>query len=411
MDGFKKPSGKITSATTNIPGYKSIDRSSSTPLLPVPGTPLQSAIPFFPSNTPQTFYTPQVKQAKPISAAFNSTGLISKKNKLTRNTPKPTPETPAKKLNFMKFNSNSPRDENQSPIPPQFNKRHDLSSVPEINSPISKKVHLSTSPVKHQLDSNSFYTPTKNNSATDNTFDTTPIKYSLNMPSSPTNIHKFKVPLSKQQQQSTPQKQQQHLSTPQLRPHTRRFSSPETRTAGGLFSVDHLTIKNHLSPVKKFEIYSRFPTLTTQPCITTSVTYSTNNPAHTLYTPYPRFITPETLEALRPSIDSKSNPVMHYNTSEEITANYYSTRFHVVSTLGKGHYSEAFKVIDKQNGGYYAIKRMTKAYHGHNDRIEKLIEVEMMYAIRGTLGCIKVETVWEQYGILYIQMELCDGGT
>ena len=43
--------------------------------------------------------------------------------------------------------------------------------------------------------------------------------------------------------------------------------------------------------------------------------------------------------------------------------------------------------------------------------MKKLEEVEMMFLVKGCKRSVQIINAWEQYGHLYIQMELCVNGT
>ncbi len=64
----------------------SFDLFKANPTFKVPEKRTKKTAEAFPVAAPLTFYTPQPRLIKPIPSAFNSTGIISKKNKT-----KPTP--------------------------------------------------------------------------------------------------------------------------------------------------------------------------------------------------------------------------------------------------------------------------------------------------------------------------------
>lgn len=90
---------------------------------------------------------------------------------------------------------------------------------------------------------------------------------------------------------------------------------------------------------------------------------------------------------------------------------YFETNFTVERTLGSGEFSEAFAARFKEDGCLYAVKRRKFPYVGVRDRLRQLEEVEILWQIDQHPHCIRLVNAWEQMGHLYLQMELCSGGS
>ncbi|KAJ1569792.1 Protein kinase, membrane associated tyrosine threonine 1 [Nowakowskiella sp. JEL0078] len=94
-----------------------------------------------------------------------------------------------------------------------------------------------------------------------------------------------------------------------------------------------------------------------------------------------------------------------------IDADYFEFNFRIVTKIGEGSFGFVFKVINKLDGKLYAIKRARKAYTGYKDRMKKLQEVRLMWKIGIFPQCVRLISAWEQSGFMFMQMELCEGGS
>ncbi|KAJ3100991.1 hypothetical protein HDU97_001747 [Phlyctochytrium planicorne] len=92
-------------------------------------------------------------------------------------------------------------------------------------------------------------------------------------------------------------------------------------------------------------------------------------------------------------------------------ADYFETNFRLVKKLGHGSFAEAFKVQSKLDGRMYAIKRSRHVITGRKDRLAKLEEVEILWEVKDGPRIVQVLNAWEQFGHIYVQMELCERGT
>ncbi|RKP09435.1 kinase-like domain-containing protein, partial [Thamnocephalis sphaerospora] len=89
----------------------------------------------------------------------------------------------------------------------------------------------------------------------------------------------------------------------------------------------------------------------------------------------------------------------------------FESHFTVERTLGSGEFSEAFAARFKDDKRLYAVKRTKFPYAGLRDRQRQLNEVEILWRIGQHPHCICLVDAWEQMGHLYLQMELCSGGS
>lgn len=90
--------------------------------------------------------------------------------------------------------------------------------------------------------------------------------------------------------------------------------------------------------------------------------------------------------------------------------------------MGEGSFGEAFKVLSKIDGNFYAIKKSKQKYIGNRDREQKLSEVYKALKISNikklnieedfdySKYCVKCYEAWEESGHLYIRYELCEKG-
>ncbi|KAJ3210596.1 hypothetical protein HDU67_005180 [Dinochytrium kinnereticum] len=94
-----------------------------------------------------------------------------------------------------------------------------------------------------------------------------------------------------------------------------------------------------------------------------------------------------------------------------VHTDYFETSFRLVSRLGRGAFAEAFKVQSKADGRFYAVKKTRQNVTGVKDRLAKLEEVELLWLVRDGPGIVQIINAWEQFGYIYVQMELCEKGT
>ncbi|CAG8492671.1 17181_t:CDS:2, partial [Dentiscutata erythropus] len=101
----------------------------------------------------------------------------------------------------------------------------------------------------------------------------------------------------------------------------------------------------------------------------------------------------------------------HPESCELNEMDYFSSNFYVISVIGTGEFSIAYKVKDKKTGALYVIKKTKNPFVSLNSRIRSLCEVEIMWLLGSHQNCVKLVAAWEQHGHLHLQTELCDNGT
>lgn len=90
---------------------------------------------------------------------------------------------------------------------------------------------------------------------------------------------------------------------------------------------------------------------------------------------------------------------------------YLEGTYEILDTLGRGSFSEVYKVRRKHDNLHFALKRTREPFSGSIDRIRKLQEVSNMWMACTGANCVRICESWEQYGYLHIVMELCENGS
>ncbi|KAG5682301.1 hypothetical protein PVAND_011661 [Polypedilum vanderplanki] len=88
---------------------------------------------------------------------------------------------------------------------------------------------------------------------------------------------------------------------------------------------------------------------------------------------------------------------------------YFEQCFETCCKIGEGSFGEVFKVLCKEDGKYYAIKKLRFFHRGVNYRKEKMQEVRRYEEFSGNDYCLSLYKAWEQFDCLFMQMELCCG--
>lgn len=88
---------------------------------------------------------------------------------------------------------------------------------------------------------------------------------------------------------------------------------------------------------------------------------------------------------------------------------FFEQCFETIAKLGEGSFGEVFKVRSKEDGRLYAIKKSINWYRGESYRQERLEEVRHYEQFSQHEHCITLYRAWEQYDLLYMQLELCKG--
>lgn len=107
-------------------------------------------------------------------------------------------------------------------------------------------------------------------------------------------------------------------------------------------------------------------------------------------------------------------------THTEYVTDYLHDNYNVLEFVGRGSFSEVYRVESKKDGKVYALKKSTSPYTGISDRyalilylifrIKKIEEVKTLWRLKGHANIISIESAWEQSGILYILTEFCGTG-
>ncbi|KAJ9664854.1 mitosis inhibitor protein kinase swe1 [Coniosporium apollinis] len=100
-----------------------------------------------------------------------------------------------------------------------------------------------------------------------------------------------------------------------------------------------------------------------------------------------------------------------------------TSRFSTVALLGVGEFSQVYRVEKSPEqsmsdssqsslsiGNVWAVKKTKRPFTGQRDRERKLREVHILEALRGHDHVINFTDSWESKGHLYIQTEFCENG-
>lgn len=93
-----------------------------------------------------------------------------------------------------------------------------------------------------------------------------------------------------------------------------------------------------------------------------------------------------------------------------VIEDYFEANFEVAEVLGRGSFSDVFRVRRKQDGSWFALKRSRDPFSGVADTLRRLQEVENLWLVSGHPHCLQIYASWEQKGYLYILTELCENG-
>ncbi|XP_063928038.1 membrane-associated tyrosine- and threonine-specific cdc2-inhibitory kinase-like [Zophobas morio] len=90
---------------------------------------------------------------------------------------------------------------------------------------------------------------------------------------------------------------------------------------------------------------------------------------------------------------------------------FFEQAFYDIALIGKGSFGHVFKARYKENQQWFAIKRSNKPFGGPGDRQLQMNEVNFLRTLGNHPHCVRYDRAWEENGVLYIQTELCQGGT
>lgn len=91
---------------------------------------------------------------------------------------------------------------------------------------------------------------------------------------------------------------------------------------------------------------------------------------------------------------------------------HYTTTFEEISKIGSGSFGEVFKCRHRLDGCLYAVKRSQRCVTGPRAKQEMYREAYAMAVIGGNHpNLLRYYTAWEEQDRLFIQSELCEGGS
>jgi hypothetical protein len=356
-----------------------------------------------------TFETPETRTIKPLPSAFNSTGILSKKNRMVTKH-QITPETPIKAKTRGLFKGGDINPVPQSPSnffnrPSEFSFNNSFCNTPIKQKPkvVTKLPLLGNTPViydENPIKTNRLSIKTPQKSIPNETY--TPqkatgfgrSKFQINTPfKKPTKYQSMELgktpqvqiqPKSEKLHNRSPLKESPtkrlHLDKMQLFAQVNRDSPPNDSKV--FFSK--LT-KNRLRPVQNTIPFSTF--ISTSKINITFEFFSALNGMKEI--------------SIEPNVDN---------------IDYFETMFELVGRVGNGAFADAFHVQSLVDLKDYAIKKTRQPFTGVKDayfkliRIEKLEEVRMLLHIGYHPNCVCLKDAWIQYGYLYIQTQLCIRG-
>ncbi|KAK7306904.1 hypothetical protein VNO77_44865 [Canavalia gladiata] len=86
----------------------------------------------------------------------------------------------------------------------------------------------------------------------------------------------------------------------------------------------------------------------------------------------------------------------------------YCTDFYEIEQIGRGNFSNVFKVLKRIDGCLYAVKKCTRQLCRETERRKALMEVQALAALGSHENIVGYYSSWFENEQLYIQMELCD---
>ncbi len=89
----------------------------------------------------------------------------------------------------------------------------------------------------------------------------------------------------------------------------------------------------------------------------------------------------------------------------------YHDHFTFLATIGETRSSQVFKVVHRQSGEVFAVKRSRKRFRSKLQRERCLREVQMVASLPEMENIVAQYRAWQEGGHFYIQMDYCDGGS
>ncbi|KAJ2160751.1 mitosis inhibitor protein kinase swe1 [Coemansia sp. RSA 552] len=128
------------------------------------------------------------------------------------------------------------------------------------------------------------------------------------------------------------------------------------------------------------------------------------------WTNYPHSLRRDYFFRARPALEFLQ-PGPECRVDEHGYQNHLEQHFDILEHFDEGHFSSVFSVRSLENGQLYAVKRTRSPYAGKLERGKKLREVEILWRVAQHPGVVRLVDAWEQDGHLYMQLELCEGGS
>ncbi|KAL1922881.1 uncharacterized protein VTP21DRAFT_9257 [Calcarisporiella thermophila] len=184
----------------------------------------------------------------------------------------------------------------------------------------------------------------------------------------------------------------------------------ETKKLFGKGEKRRNSFPDKITPNKRLQLIDRSS-------LTNSRGYLNVPQHHDVLAPYPHFLRPEYFKDymriapkwMSPSFFKK--PSLDDSPLSTSTQDYFDYHFKHISIIGRGEFSEVSKVQDRTTGKHYAVKKTKLPFISPNDRFEKLQEVAIIWSLECHDNVIRLVDAWEQFGYLYLQMELCENGS
>ncbi|KAK4511038.1 ER-derived vesicles protein erv46 [Mucor velutinosus] len=127
------------------------------------------------------------------------------------------------------------------------------------------------------------------------------------------------------------------------------------------------------------------------------------------HTDKPHFLTDEYFQHHGPQ--DRSIPLDDKTPHTASIASYFDSQFERLGVMGSGEFARVLKARCTITNQLYAIKKSKNCFSGWDDRWLQLTEVDHLRMVKDSDHCVKMINAWEEKGYLYIQLELCSGGS
>ncbi|KAI9478656.1 MAG: kinase-like domain-containing protein [Benjaminiella poitrasii] len=131
-------------------------------------------------------------------------------------------------------------------------------------------------------------------------------------------------------------------------------------------------------------------------------------------TDWPHFLTTEFFKTYRP--EDETIPDDEKETRQPIPegamfTHYFDAKFPILGKLDVGQFSVVWKARCPITNELCAVKKLNSVFSSWEDRWQHLIEVRNLQKIKGSRHCVELINAWEERGFLFLQFELCSGGS